>query len=365
MGAFVFNSISRRQFLEASLGGVAAAAVAGFGQNARAAVGEPSVAFFLVGDTHYLADKENPDRLDAASATTNARLIDTLNRLPGTAIPQSAGGGTVAHPNGLVHAGDLIDSGDKNGGVFPAMQQTEWLGFAADYGLDGSDGRLKFPVYEVYGNHDSPRGDGPVIEQIIKRNKTRPGVANVSDNGAHYSWDWGSIHFVNLGIVVGAVPQVARRRRYNPLDSLEFLVADLAGQVGTSGRPIVVAHHVDVARYSAPPKPDAPATSAEWDPADVQGYYKALQGYNVVAILYGHTHARNVYRWDGTPKKSDQGLSVFNVDNSAHFASMRQGILYFHLRGDELIVRELTTADGWQSADWTPQTWSTCCAVKP
>src|SRR4051812_25284388 len=112
--------LSRRAFLAASL----APASALLGADGRPAPAEPDMAFFLVGDTHYLADRQDPGRLDARSAETNARLIDPLNRLPGTAIPARAGGGTVATPRGVLHAGDLIDSGDKTSGNYPKRQRT-------------------------------------------------------------------------------------------------------------------------------------------------------------------------------------------------------------------------------------------------
>src|SRR5262249_25344349 len=163
-----------------------------------------------------------------------------LNKLPGTPFPEAVGGGTVPAPRGVLHGGDLIDSGDRNGDVYPRMHKTEWDAYAADFGLDGKDGRLKYPVYEVHGNHDSPPGDGLVVGKIIERNKKRPGVTHLSKNGLHCSWDWGPVHFVTLGIVVGADPNVKRKRRYNPLDSLDFLSADLKGKVGDSGRPVVL-----------------------------------------------------------------------------------------------------------------------------
>jgi hypothetical protein len=113
-----------------------------------------------------------------------------------------------------------------------------------------------------------------------------------------------------------------------------------------------------VARYSTPPDPEGPATGKEWDPCDVNAYHRALARYNVAAILYGHTHVRNVFRWDGTPKKGERGVPVFNVDNSAHFASKEQAVFYFHLRDGELTARELATADRWETAVWTPQVWT-------
>lgn len=319
----------------------------------------PKVAFFLVGDTHYLANKDNPARMDPRSAGICGRLIDRLNQLPGTSIPTEAGGGTVAQVAGLIHVGDIIDSGDKNGRVHEEMQKTEWSAYTEDYGLSGSDGRLHMPVYEIHGNHDSPHGTGWALEKIIERNKRRPGVVNVSANGLHYSWDWGPAHFVNLGLIVGTNKSVKRKRRYAALDSLEFLLADLADKVGTGGRPLVIAHHVDIARYTGPCDPNAAANSKEWDPCDVRAFYDALEGYNVAAIFYGHTHVRNIFQWDGTSPKAATGLHVFNTDNASHFSGDAQALFYVELYDKQLLVREYQTKDGWQTGFFTPQTWFT------
>ncbi len=350
----MFSSIDRRRFLGSSL--LASSSLA-FARDFELKVPDPSAAWFLIGDTHYLANIENPEKMDEASQATNQNLIDQLNRLPGSLIPENAGGGSVAQTSGVIHAGDLIDSGDKDSPNHRKMQRTEWSNYAADYGLTGQDGRLKLPLYEVYGNHDSPSGDGHAVKQIVERNKKRPGLVNVSDNGLHYSWDWGGVHFVNLGIVVGEVAEVVRKRRYHPRDSLKFLQVDLLDRVGNSGRPVVLTHHIDVARYSTDPLPTGPATSAEWDPADVHAYYLAIRDFNVIAIQYGHTHARNIYRWDGTAKRGEIGIPTFNVDNSAHFASKAQAIFYFQFGEGELVVREIATGDRWETINWTPQVW--------
>jgi cytolysin (calcineurin-like family phosphatase) len=214
-------------------------------------------------------------------------------------------------------------------------------------------------MYEVHGNHDGTRDKGIPIKQIIERNKTRPQVTNLSKNGLHYSWDWGNVHFVNLGLIVGQVEDVKRKRRYDPLGSLEFLVTDLKEKVGSSGRPVVVTHHVDMLRYSqALPVEDKKAEGMEWDPADVKGFHDALKGFNVAAILYGHTHGRNVFRWDGSAKAAKNGVPVFNVTKSSHFSSMVQGFFYIEIRGTTVTAREYQTKDGWQSGLWTPQVWT-------
>ncbi len=351
--------LDRRHFLAAAV----AAALPHTGRAAPAGPKDEVVAFFLVADTHYLADREAPGKLDRRSAAFTARLVDVLNRLPGTAIPEEAGGGTVLAPRGVIHAGDCIDTGDRAGNV--KMHATEWAAFAADFGLTGKDGKLRVPVYEVHGNHDSPRGDGLAVKKIIARNKDRPGVGNVSKNGVHYSWDWGGIHFINLGIVVGQVASVRRKRRYAPLDSLDFLVSDLKEKVGTTGRPVLITHHVDVLRYAQPlPVEDSKARGLEWDPADVNGFHQALAGYNVAAILHGHTHARNVFRWDGTTKGAARGIPVFNVTKASHFAGKHQGFFYFEVRRDSLLVREYQTADSWQTSSWAPRKWTAPVAAK-
>jgi hypothetical protein len=351
--------LSRRQML-GSLAGASAAAA--FGPAFAAEDKAKPVAFALVGDTHYLANKESPGELFADSAAVTSQLIATLNSLPGKEISSAAGGGQVAALAGVIHAGDLIDTGDKSGGVHEKMQQTEFDAFEKDFGLTGSDGKLKFPCYEVYGNHDGPRGTGLTIEGLQARNKKRPGLKSLSANSQHYSWDWGPaespVHFINLGIVVGSNKDKDNPRRYNPLGSLEFLQDDLQKNVGESGRPVVITHHIDVQRYSTACDADPKNAGKEWHPCDARAFHKAIAKYNVVAILYGHTHARNVLKWNGTQTRTEQGFDLFNVDNSSHFRSDAQAFFYFEISPHKLTVRELATTDRWQTANWTPQVWT-------
>lgn len=350
----------RREFLRRSAAALAGAAVTGPGFLSAAAdpptPAASATSFFLVGDTHYCADEVERSAMKAVSLDVNGRLIGWLNRLPGTERPAEAGGGVVVEPHGVVHAGDLVDNGDKGPGKF-ALAETEMAAFVRDWGLNGGDGALKWPVREIHGNHDSPRGDGPVISEIKARNQRRRGLANVSPNGLHYSWDWGGVHFVALGIVVGDAAQVARVRRYAPLGSLPFLVDDLARNVGASGRPVVIVHHVDVARYSNPVADDV-VVKHEWDYGDVQAFHAALKPYRVAGTLYGHTHVRNIFLWDGTPnRRVTAGIPSINTDNAGHYNDVRQAFLHLELDARELRIREFATTDAWQTGSWTPQLW--------
>ncbi len=169
---------------------------------------------------------------------------------------------------------------------------------------------------------------------------------------------WGPARFINLGIVVGQTKESTQPRRYDPLESLAFLEADLQKNVGQSKMPVVLTHHIDLARYTGAANPTDPANlQKEWNPCDVHAYHELIQNYNIAAILYGHTHARNVFRWDGHTTKSPTGLDVFNVDNSSHFNSDTQSLFYFELTPDQLTAREYTTKDRWKTGAWTPQTW--------
>ncbi len=322
-----------------------------------ASAAEQSLAsFLLVGDTHYCAREDQIESLDDTSEAYNAALVRQLNELPGTAFPDGIGGGVVPVPNGVIHAGDIVDNGDK-GPAKHAMAEVEFQAFSHDWGLNGGDGRLRWPVREVHGNHDSPRGDGPVITGIKERNQRRAGIVNQSDNGLHYSWDWGGVHFVALGIVVGDAPEVARTRRYAPLGSLPFLQRDLEAHVGKSGRPVLLVHHVDVHRYSKA-VPDEQVKNHEWDYGDAQAFHAALKPYRIAATMCGHTHVRRISRWNGTPDdRVTDGVPVLNTDNAAHFDKPAQAILHVEITASEMRVREFGTRDGWQTGAWTPQMW--------
>jgi predicted phosphodiesterase len=348
--------LPRREFLA-----VGAGLVFSLAQPIRGAHGIAGrTAFFLVGDTHYLANEHQTDELDHRSRQVTSALINTLSRLPGTVIPDAAGGGMVATPNGVIHAGDIIDSGDKNGAVHKQMQETEWKAYCEDFSIHGIAGLQDCPVYEVHGNHDGPQAVGYAMDGIAERNRVRAskGLGKTSANGLMMSWDWGDVHFVNLGIVVGQQQVGKQKRRYAPADSLDFLVEDLKVNVGSSGRPVVLTHHIDLARYSVVCSEDDPDNrNREWHPCDLQAFYKSLAPYRVAGLLHGHTHVRDVYKWQGTTQKGSEGLSVFNVDNSSHFKSDAQAFLYFEIQNDQVLVRECATRDAWKTFFWTPQVW--------
>ena len=253
------------------------------------------VTFFVSSDLHYgVVDKNGVNIADA-----HANTIDDMNALPGQAYPGSIGG-TVAQPRGVVLIGDLIDNGND-----PIQTPAAWAQFVQHFGVNG-EGRCKFPVYEGYGNHDghaefSPRVKTPLVMQVEvkKRNAQRLAnrlISNVSENGKHYSWDWDTVHFVQLNLYPGnAIPSDAVWFSGDPQNSLDFLAKDLQTRVGNSGRPVVLLFHYPV-------DDETSFGYAWWTTKEKRTFYDAIKGYNVVLLISGHTHSTRLLTWQLDPK---------------------------------------------------------------
>jgi len=239
-----------------------------------------NVTFISTSDCHYKAfEAANWNR-------ANRETIAEMNRISSLTWPAKLGGGAIQKPRGVLVLGDCIDDGDKvrNGKDYTAAQ---YKAFTADFGLDGTDGLVKYPVYEGWGNHDGPpagAGKSSVSFQaeLKKRNairKARGWLAGLSDNGLHYSWDWDDIHFVQLNIYPADSqnPKVRYNPNWhNPQGALSFLKKDLKRCVGTSGRPVVLTSHCGF-------------DTNWWHADDWKAVYEAVKPYNVVLYLYGHT----------------------------------------------------------------------------
>jgi cytolysin (calcineurin-like family phosphatase) len=234
------------------------------------------VTFIATSDSHYVSSR-NLDRIDRNKAT-----IERMNNIAGTPWPDKLGGGKVGKPLGVLALGDLIDDGDRRDET-----PVQWRHFEKQFGLDGTDGLLKYPVFEGWGNHDGPpigkeKFGFSVQSKIKERNVLRKKagrIGNVSDNGLHYSWDWGKVHFVQANLYP-ADKQHAKVRYslpwHDPQGALAFVKDDLKANVGDSGRPVVIMSHCGV-------------DTDWWHPEDWAEFYKAVKPYNVIAYFYGHT----------------------------------------------------------------------------
>ena len=239
------------------------------------------VTFISTSDSHY----REPDNRLGHHNDLNRASIEEMNRIATLAWPDKLGGGAIGKPRGVVVLGDLIDDGDR--GKERKISEEQYNLFAADFGLDGTDGLLKFPAFEGWGNHDGPPEGKEKFgfssqAQIRKRNQLRKQkelISNLSDNGLHYSWDWDGVHFVQLNLYPADQQDESvhySRVWHNPQDSLAFLKKDLAEKVARSGRPVVLMSHCGF-------------DTDWWSKEDWKRAYDAARDYNVILYLYGHT----------------------------------------------------------------------------
>jgi len=263
----------------------------------------PEFWFFVVSDTHY----------GKASREINQQSILRMNALPATPLSDSADL-VIGHPKGVIHCGDILDN----------PSDSAYIQFEEDYGLNG-EALLKFPVYETFGNHDG--GLYQVVRQaMIRRNSSRPALTGISENGLHYSWDWGPVHFV----IVNAYPgndwiDTCGLCHYfhdpfrEPLFSRDFLKSDLKKNVGSSRRPVVLIQHYGWDGFS----------QLWWTGPDRDSLYEILKDYRVIGIFHGHSHA--VERFDF------HGIPVWSAGSTQH-GDESGDILVVRFNGDSLEV---------------------------
>ncbi|HEU5070808.1 MAG TPA: metallophosphoesterase [Verrucomicrobiae bacterium] len=268
--------------------------------------------FIVVSDTHYGLGGEE-------GARTIPLLVDKMNALPGTAYPTNLGG-TVGRPKGVIHLGDITNDGKPE----------QWAMFVRDYGLTGKDGRLAYPVYETFGNHDGgPRS--PVREGIRERNRHRIGVTTISTNGLHYGWTWDGIQFVALGVAPGSTTHP-----YDPEYSMEFLERVLPH--ATKGEPLILLHHFGFDPHSL----------GWWSEERRDQYYDLIKGENVLAIIHGHAHEPLIYQWRGLdvyhPPHFRQKVPKGGPKNTG---PVTHGFFVFHITDTELTVAERRLDDTW------------------
>jgi cytolysin (calcineurin-like family phosphatase) len=284
--------------------------------------------FIVTSDAHYDAF-ENEDR--------NDRDRDTLRYMNGVTNltwPEELGGGSIASPRAVALLGDVIDDGDR---IFQGKHQTprQWLQFAADFGLDGRDGLLDFPVFETWGNHDGPPAGqekfGFSFQARLKernlRRQQKGWLTNLSSNGLFCSWDWDDVHFVLLGIYIADKANQYWQKYspvwHDPQGALTFMKEDLAKHVGKSGRPVVLMTHCGF-------------DTDWWHTNDWRAAYEAARPYNVILYFYGHT-GTGLRTW--APKAEDRPWQCINTGQTEN------GFFIAQIKGDQ--VRAAYRAKRW------------------
>jgi cytolysin (calcineurin-like family phosphatase) len=272
------------------------------------ALGARDLTFFHVSDTHYGKSESGDQALRA--------LVEKMNGLPGTPYPTNLGG-TVGRPRGVIHTGDITNDGKPE----------QWAAFVRDFGMDGTDGHLHWPVFESFGNHDGgPRS--AVRSGIRARNRVRAGLDARSSNDLHVAWTWDGVQFIHCGISPGT-----RASPYDPEDSLLFLRDRLRQRTPGDG-PVIVLQHFGF---------DSGHSLSWWKEETRATYRQALAPHPILAILHGHAHDPMIYRWEG-----------YDIYHPPHFrqrpagtGTVSQGCFVFHITDHELTVAERRLDGTW------------------
>ncbi|MEN6356859.1 MAG: metallophosphoesterase [Armatimonadota bacterium] len=228
--------------------------------------------------------------------------VQAMNNLPGMAWPY----GTVPTPSAFIACGDLADGGawgttyasDAPQWYTNRNYTHQWNGFDYNfplYGVQGDNNRLRYPRYAVPGNHDWWRWCGYTLgtsQWVATKLKAQYGNCNSTNGNVYYSFNIDGIHFAALG-------------RYPDSYVLSWLANDLAG-VGTDTPVILFMHYAlnDDEEW--------------WSYAQRQLLANAIAGYNVIAILHGHTHSTTHYTWNGYDVYDDGALTEYGGVNVMH-----------------------------------------------
>jgi cytolysin (calcineurin-like family phosphatase) len=341
----------------------------------------PDVTFFTFGDPQYGGGDTDKDSFN----------IQALNAAPALVWPAGFGfqgaGAPIGDPRGVIIAGDLtqnaqagrdpvtewytqdayaIDVNQAYGANWAVPRVAAELGlFLRDYGLAGHDGLnafvLNWRVFEGYGNHDfdilasSPviyGGQSPARDIVSVRNAVRakwPEMRRFAPgNAGHYSWDWDTVHFVQMNLVASdaqannADDDSGSQTPRNPQGALTFLQQDLAAEVGGSCRPVIVIMHYGFDAFSE--------EGRWWDETQRLAFLEVVRPYNVVAILHGHVHETRAYSMlDARGKAYDVfslGSPFYNQGTNnghGHFAA-------FHIKGNHIDAADIS----WLPANPSP-----------
>ena len=200
-------------------------------------------------------------------------FVDAMNTMAGTAWPKSVGG-QVPKPSFVIGAGDI----------------TEWPTNAAMKGYDALlNTRLKFPAYDVLGNHDDGgRAFSPTMINWLKK----------KHGGLSYTFEKGGVVFIGLWSKFDPKGKSAQPLTKEALAYLKEQLAKLPPE-----KPVVIFTHLCH---------DAMTNRDE--------LVETIGKSNVIMVLGGHYHYSSVNQYRGltfvqlpSPKSKFTEFTVFQV----------------------------------------------------
>lgn len=246
------------------------------------------------------------------------KLIESMNTISDKFLPVF--NQKVPIPSGVIVCGDLTQNGYDN----------QWIEYTRLFGLTGKDGKLKFPVFDIPGNHDL-RNRAYTLTRMNQR-----------QGGTLYFRDFNDLRIVALGEAPSQ-------------QDLKKLMKILA-RTGKN-RPVILFMHFPL--YGP--------YSKTWFTADTytESLYNIIKEFNILAILHGHFHGSGYYKWKGfdvynigSVKHSQKDFGVIRVtDNYFFFGAWHletQKWWWYHVKpvnGNKTITEKLTVLS---ETPWVP-----------
>ncbi|MFH1434284.1 MAG: metallophosphoesterase [Pseudomonadota bacterium] len=346
------------------------------------------ITFVAFGDTHAADPTPGCPGNDDYAPDQNRLIRDAVNSASPSIFwephvwPPGAGflreGEAYDHVRGVVIAGDLTHAGSES---IPAgsMVCREYRYYRDAFGRCGSEGRLWFPVYDVYGNHDFPRspypGDvshHPVIDRLDSITAAhRPGASSdlyddASAGTGHHAWRWDDIWFVNVDVKPGyndefiEVSSPHTMRIVDPHGSRGFLKEFLQARTNNSTRQIVIVAHYPLStdRIDAEEKESFCRLihNAQHGTGDFTGQKLSMSN-PVVAYIHGHNHHVPEYRsWTCPSPYNAITIPMFSAGTPLYRSDTNSGMLHFtifRLGTNRLEVVGIGAPAGNPTGPWT------------
>jgi cytolysin (calcineurin-like family phosphatase) len=228
-------------------------------------------------------------------------------------------------------------------------------------GLNNPDGDipLKFNLYPGLGNHDLGSDlSGHTMDYIRNWSSVMPAgnprhVTHNDPYSGDYSWDWGNLHILNVGVYAGSGNQSqADDSNYEySQDTMNWIAGDLF-LYARDGRPVIIVQHFGF---------DPLSWSTAWylAPSHKQGaanLWPMLANYNVVGIFHGHDHIEGIYSF--APGSQYDGNLLFpaahvpyDIFNSG--AGYNQEFLLAHVTDTFMDVQATTPGDDFDNTQTT------------
>jgi 3',5'-cyclic AMP phosphodiesterase CpdA len=323
------------------------------GNLAPAQAAERDYTFLVLSDTHFGAEhpRANPPVTSEQVLRKVQANLERMRRLPGESYPSAKALadlqlGTVAIPRGLFILGDLVD-GNRD----PAQARQQWAQFEQVFPRAGvSLGGSAVPVFAIAGNHDGDPA-GPTRQGLVERNRALHAagrLAAISDNGAHFAINWDGLHLVCVNLCAADSTDEQTPFRFgkpgpnswnDPQLALSFLASYLRQHVGASGQPVMLMQHYGFDGFSL-------GDWYWWTAAQRRAMYDLLADYNIIAIVHGHNHRAEHYRWPDPKRHAEDLAAMFGEQIPASprqytIISCADVCWVFRIRGNRLIAAHL------------------------